>query len=63
MLWALASSVFVIYLYRKLNAETAPSASTTPAAGTLQAELADLDEEISALESRLARTSTEGAAS
>jgi hypothetical protein len=61
MLWAFASSVFVVYLYRKLNSETAPSAST--AAGTLKAELAALDEEISALESRLARTSTEGAAS
>lgn len=63
MLWALASSAFVIYLYRKLNAEAAPPASMTPAAGTLEAELAALDKEISALESRLAATSTGGPAS
>jgi hypothetical protein len=63
MLWALASSVFVIYLYRKLNAEAIPPASTTPVTGTMQAELAALDEEVSALESRLARKSTGGLAS
>jgi hypothetical protein len=62
MLWALASSAFVIYLYRKLNAEAAAPA-TTPVAGTLESELVALDEEISALESRLAQTSTGGPAS
>jgi hypothetical protein len=62
MLWALASSAFVIYLYRKLNAGAAPPASTPPEAGALEAELAALNEEISALEGRIGRTSTSGPA-
>ena len=64
MLWALASSAFVIYLYRKLNAEEA-SGSATPGemaqpepdgpdpAQALKMEIARLNERISSLESRL----------
>jgi hypothetical protein len=51
MLWALASSAFVIYLYRKLNAEIVV-ASDNPPAGTLEAELAALNARIAALESK-----------
>lgn len=54
MLWALASSAYVIYLYRKLNAASAPDA---PDAGdgirTIEAEFAELDAKIDRLESRL----------
>ncbi len=64
MLWALASSAFVIYLYRKLNAEEArgPAAPGDMAqsepggsdpAQTLKMEIARLNERISSLESRL----------
>ena len=64
MLWALASSAFVIYLYRKLNAEEA-SGPATPGdltqaglggpdpAQALRMEIARLNERISSLESRL----------
>ena len=64
MLWALASSAFVIYLYRKLNAEEAngkatpkdkaqagPDRSDLPQALTL--EIARLNKRINSLESRL----------
>jgi hypothetical protein len=64
MLWALASSAFVIYLYRKLNAEEAngmatpedkaqagPDRSDLPQALTM--EIARLNERINSLDSRL----------
>jgi hypothetical protein len=56
MLWALISSAYVIYLYRKLNDARQPEAPT-PASGpimsALDAELAELDDRIGRLESRL----------
>jgi hypothetical protein len=52
MLWALASSVFVIYLYRTLNAESAPTTAEV-AADSVEAEIAALNARISALESKL----------
>jgi len=66
MLWAVASSAFVIYLYRKLNAEDAVGSvdpaieSPTGSPGTGQvsavdAELNRLNERISALESKLSK--------
>ena len=64
MLWALASSAFVIYLYRKLNAEEASGpampgnmAQAEPGgpdpAQALKMEIARLNERIRSLESRL----------
>jgi hypothetical protein len=64
MLWALASSAFVIYLYRKLNAEEAGGADSTTAnaqprpdepdlSQSLKIEIARLNERISSLERRL----------
>jgi hypothetical protein len=66
MLWALASSAFVIYLYQKLDAEGAVeptdalSASHVTAPSTshmspIDMELASLNELISALESKLSK--------
>lgn len=68
MLWALASSAFVICLYRKLNAEDAletansesegalsPTAATTGHLSAVDAELAKLNERIGALESKLSK--------
>ena len=68
MLWALASSAFVIYLYRKLNAEDALETSNSESEGALSsrtaatghlsavdAEFAKLSERIGALESRLSK--------
>ncbi|WP_424630457.1 hypothetical protein [Bradyrhizobium sp. SYSU BS000235] len=52
MLWAIASSVFVIYLYRKLNAENIPAPASVPT-DTIEAELAALNAEIAALERKL----------
>ncbi len=54
MFWAIVSSIFVIYLYRKLNAEAVPTTEGAPA-DSVEAELAALDAQIAALESRLAR--------
>ena len=52
MLWGLISSVFVIYLYRSLNAEAAaPQGGDTPPA-TVEAALADLNKRIDSLELR-----------
>lgn len=58
MLWALISSAFVIYLYRKLNDSRepeAPAPARAPAPGmpAIDAELAELDDRIGRLESRL----------
>lgn len=54
MLWALASSVFVIYLYRTLNAESAAAPADGPA-DSVEAELAALNARIDALESKVRR--------
>jgi hypothetical protein len=66
MLWAMASSAFVIYLYRKLNAEDAvelvapeiegPTGSLgTGQVSAVDAEFNSLNERISALESKLSK--------
>jgi hypothetical protein len=55
MFWAIASSIFVVYLYRKLKAESAPE--TAPAAApadTIEAEITALNAQIAALESKIA---------
>jgi hypothetical protein len=55
MLWAIVSSVFVIYLYRKLNATA--GAETVEGAvpeNVVDRELAALDERLDALESIVA---------
>ena len=57
MLSSLACSVFVIYLYRKLNAEDAPSPADGPA-DSVEAELAALNAHIAALESKLGAVGT-----
>lgn len=54
MLWAIASSVFVIYLYRKLNATSVAPPASGPA-DTMEAEVAALNAQIAALESKLAK--------
>ncbi len=61
MLWALASSVFVIYLYRKLSAENSPAtASGNAAAGNIEAEIAALNAQIAAIESKIAGAGSGG---
>lgn len=52
MLWAIGSSVFVIYLYRKLNAASAP-ATASVAADSIDAEIAALDAHIAAIEAKV----------
>lgn len=55
MLWAIASSIVVIYLYRQLNAPGASApASGGTTADTVEAEIAALNAQIAALESKLA---------
>ena len=55
MFWAIASSVFVIYLYRRLNAEELPPLHPEmPPAGTIEAEITVLNAQIAALESKIA---------
>jgi hypothetical protein len=55
MFWAIASSIFVIYLYRKLNAESDLATSPRAApANTIEAEIAALNAQIATLESKLA---------
>jgi hypothetical protein len=56
MLWALLSSAYVIYLYRKLNAEGEPQATTMSKGSPLDAELATLDERIASLESHTTKS-------
>jgi hypothetical protein len=53
MLWSLLSSAFVIYLYRKLDAERQPQPSEDEAAD-LNAALDTLSVRLGALEQRLA---------
>ena len=58
MLWAIISSVFVIYLYRKLSIEEHPEASSSASSDSssaVHAELATLSKRFDALESRLER--------
>lgn len=50
MFWAIASSIFVIYLYRKLNAS--PTTESGPADG-IEAELAALNARIADLERKI----------
>lgn len=50
MLWAIVSSVFVIYLYRALNATADAAGGAVPANG-IDAELAKLNSRIDAIES------------
>lgn len=50
MLWAIVSSVFVIYLYRKLNATADGDAAEVGASNPINTELAKLDSSIEALE-------------
>lgn len=57
MLWAIASSIFVIYLYRSLNAESAPAPEKVP--DSIDAELAALNARIAALESKVATVRAE----
>jgi hypothetical protein len=55
MLWALASSAYVIFLYRKLRAKAeAPSEPAPGAAGTLDAALGTLEQRLSSLEGQAA---------
>jgi hypothetical protein len=59
MLWAIISSVVVIYIYRQQDAENAvPSAGSS--ADTLESELAALSAQVAALESRIAVTNDGG---
>lgn len=50
MLWAIVSSVFVIYLYRKLNATAGADDDGVEASNPIEAELAKLNSRIEALE-------------
>jgi hypothetical protein len=61
MLWAVASSAFVIYLYRKLDAEDIgavdPAGSpNTGRASAIDTELDRLEARISALDGKLSKT-------
>lgn len=62
MLWAIASSIVVIYLYRQLNAPStsAPASGGAPA-DTVEAEIAALNAQIAALENKIAGSSSGGA--
>lgn len=62
MLWAIASSVFVIYLYRKQNAASAPAPENGPA-DTIEAELDALNARIAVLESKIGTPGTRNAKS
>ena len=55
MLWALLSSAYVIYLYRKLKAEREPQAAATDGneGAGLGAELDKLNQRLVSLEARL----------
>jgi hypothetical protein len=51
MLWAIVSSAFVIYLYRKLNAASdGKGAEIAAPANLVEQELASLDSRLGALE-------------
>jgi hypothetical protein len=58
MLWAIGSSAFVIYLYRKLSSEQNPEAADSAGSNSssaIELELAKLNERIGSLESRLTK--------
>ncbi len=60
MLWSIVSSVFVLYLYRKLNAADASVTGAAPrSAGSVDAALASLNERINSLESQLSAPARE----
>jgi hypothetical protein len=55
MLWALVSSAYVIYLYRKLKGEAEPSpAASAGQPADLGATLDTLDRRLAAVEGRMA---------
>jgi hypothetical protein len=55
MLWALASSAYVIFLYRKLRAEAeVPSEPAPGRVGDLDSALGMLEQRLSSLEGQLA---------
>ena len=58
MVWAIASSIFVIYLYRSLNAadDVATATDGPLTASTIDAELARLDARIDAIETVVSGT-------
>lgn len=58
MFWALASTVFIIYLYRKLNTGSVEF-QDVQSAENVEAELAALNVQITALEVKLGCTTTE----
>jgi hypothetical protein len=62
MFWAIAGSAFVIYLiYRKLNAESVPAAASGEApGGTIKAEIAALNAQITAIENKIAGSGSGG---
>jgi hypothetical protein len=61
MLWAIASSIVVIYLYRQLNAPGTPApASGDAPADTIEAEIAALNAQIATLESKIAGAGSGG---
>lgn len=58
MFWALVSTAFIIYLYRKLNSGNVESQDTRPAE-SVDAELVELNKQIAALEEKLGCTTME----
>jgi hypothetical protein len=59
MIASLLCSVYIIYLYRKLNAAEAPQATNAGnAAAAVQTEIATLNAKIDALETLLSRDRT-----
>lgn len=61
MLWGLISSVFVIYLYRTLNAQVGEAQDGVCSSATIDAALANLNKRIDAIESRVRPVSGEAA--
>jgi hypothetical protein len=59
MLWAIASSVFVIYLYRKLNTERTAATAGAPT-DAIDAEITALNAHIATLESKIAGADRRG---
>jgi len=61
MLWAILSSAYIIYLYRKLKAEREPQAAASPQkeATSLGAGLDKLTQRLDSLEARLGRKGQE----